>query len=48
MEDNRGDIGCVKKKDVDEAKQLQSGGDSVQLFLIEKSRVESIVLSQKK
>ena len=44
MEENRGEIRRVQKKDVDEANQLQSGEDIMQLFLINKSRVESITL----
>ena len=36
------------KKGVDEARKFQSGEDTLQLFLIEKSTVESIVLFSKR
>ena len=41
-EDNRGEVSDAKKKDADESMQLQVGEDIFQLFLIHKSRVESV------
>ena len=43
-EDNRGEIGHVQKKDVDESMQLQVGEEHFQSFLIDDSRVESAIL----
>ena len=48
VEDNKGEISHVHKKDADEAKQLQSGEDIMQLFLIKNCRVEIILLFSKR
>ena len=47
MQGNRGDIGHVHKKEVDEVKDLQSEKDILQLFLINNSGIKIIILFSK-